>query len=95
MKPTSRFPWPNRPVDFVDEVVVGEFSPVCPDPAFRSDLKQRLLAAHPQMSERRNLWRTLTADPLRIWSMVATLPVILGIAAFLWRRSQRTVEQPA
>lgn len=77
------------------EITADNLPSVSLDPCFRSDLKQRLLAAHPELTERRSLWRSMTADPLRIWSVIATLPVIVGVVAFLWRRSQRTVQQPA
>lgn len=72
-----------------------DLPPVSPDPGFRADLKQRLLVAHPQLVVRRRLWRAITTNPLRIWSMAATLPVLVGIIAFFWHRSQRTAQQLA
>ncbi len=93
MNRTSRFPFWAGDVDL--SVVDSLVDAVPLDPKFRLDLKTRLLAAHPELVARRTLWHSLTADPLRIWSVIATLPVLVGIVALLWKRSQRTVEQPA
>ncbi|MCB0010188.1 MAG: hypothetical protein KDE04_27170, partial [Anaerolineales bacterium] len=82
MKTTIKFPWFRADAsDIGEEILTADQISICPDPTFRSDLKSKLLAAHPRLTERRNLWRTVTNDPLRIWSMIATLPVIVGIVA--------------
>lgn len=65
--------------------------PVTPAPQFRHQLKRELLAAHRQGAAQPITKGAQTFRAVVSWSMLATLPVLLGIGALLWRRSQRPV----
>lgn len=73
------------------EIFLGKFFPFMqPDPIFRERLKQALLAeqrrrlaqeaASPTPPEGGVSWR---------WSLAATVPLLIGVLAYLWRRHQR------
>jgi hypothetical protein len=68
-------------------------TPVFPDPQFRTDLKETLLAAHIQQGTRSNFFPPLTDYSLRPWQVIATVPVVVGVAALIWRYSQRSTGQ--
>lgn len=60
-----------------------------PDPAFRLNLKQALLIEHARQQENRFFFSDLK-DEHWSWQMAATVPVVVGLLAFLWRRHQRS-----
>lgn len=75
--------------DYLTQVII----PVTPDPQFRAELKTKLLIAHTQQGTRRGFFPPLTESPLRSWQVIATVPVVVGVAALIWRYSQRSAGQ--
>lgn len=61
-----------------------------PDPAFRQRLKLALTAAHQQKTAQHILFSTRGDIHLWTWPMLASVPVVLGIAALIWHRSHRS-----
>ncbi|MBX3000978.1 MAG: hypothetical protein KF893_20825 [Caldilineaceae bacterium] len=68
-------------------------TPVIPDPKFRAELKTTLLIGHAQQRTRRNFFPSMADYPLRSWQVIATVPVLVGVAALIWRYSQRATGQ--
>jgi hypothetical protein len=68
-------------------------TPVIPDPRFRAELKATLLVAHTQQRTRRNFFPSMADYSLRSWQVIATVPVLVGVAALIWRYSQRSAGQ--
>ena len=69
-------------------------TPALPDPHFRAELKATLLSAHARQGARRNFFPPIADSPLRSWQVIATVPVVVGVAALIWRYSQRSASQP-
>jgi hypothetical protein len=62
-----------------------------PSAEYRKQLKAALLAAHRQDATQRTLFRSIDDSPYVSWPLIATVPVLLGIAALLWRHTHRSV----
>jgi hypothetical protein len=91
-------------VHLIDEVEAVELTqlaedlaqlitPVIPDPRFRAELKATLLAVHTQQGTRRNFFPSMADYSVRSWQVIATVPVLVGVAALIWRYSQRSAGQ--
>jgi len=83
--------------------------PIPPAPLFRRELRQALLSAHRQQAAQRKLFahplferglvdrslleRMEINSPL-FWQIAAAVPVLIAVAALIWRFSRRPAEQP-
>ncbi len=75
---------------------------VLPSPTFRARLKQALLTEHrqrlaqrstvpvPQEGSNAPLLERGAFNASWRWSLAASVPLVIGVLAFLWRRSQRS-----
>lgn len=81
-------------VRFADDLA-HLIQPVLPDPAFRSQLKLTLIASHPQNTTRRLPFSTGPEAMLQPWQVIATVPVLVGVAALIWRYRPRSEAQPS
>lgn len=84
----------------VAAVVADAVHPVQPAPRFRRELKQALLATHRQQVAQRSIFEQAMfhraeGSSLRPWHVAATVPVLIGILALIWRRSRSTSNQAA
>lgn len=77
----------------VTEDLAQLIAPVLPDPHFRAELKVTLLAAHAEQGMRRPFFPSLADYPLRSWQVIATVPVVVGVVALIWRYAQRSAGQ--
>jgi hypothetical protein len=69
--------------------------PALPDPIFRAGLKLALITAHEQTTPWRIYFLIRSDSPLRPWQVIATVPVLVGVAALIWRYRQRSDAQPS
>jgi hypothetical protein len=63
---------------------------VKPSVEYRDQLKAALLATHRQDAAQRTLFQSVEDSPYVSWPLIATVPVLLGIAALLWRHTHRS-----
>lgn len=75
--------------------VADLLQPVAPNPLFRQQLKQALILAHRQRSARQFIFAYSSESSLWPWHVIATVPVLLGIAALIWRHTHRASTQAA
>jgi hypothetical protein len=82
--------------------------PIRPAPAFRRELRQALLSTHRQQAAQRRLFahplfergvidrslleRLEINSPL-FWQIAAAVPVLIAVAALIWRFSRRPVQE--
>lgn len=89
------------------EQVAYALRPVYPAPRFRRELRQALLAAHRQQAARRRIFahplferglvdrsllERLEINSPWFWQIAAAVPVLIAIAALLWRYAHRPGE---
>jgi len=90
------------------EYVAVAIHPAQPAPAFRRELRQALLSTHRQQAAQRRLFahplferglidrslleRMEINSPL-FWQIAAAVPVLIAVAALLWRFSRRPVPE--
>lgn len=83
--------------------------PAYPSPLFRQELRQALLSTHSQQAAQRRLFshplfeqgivdkswleRLEINSPL-FWQVAAAVPVLIAVAALIWRYTRRPAEQP-
>lgn len=80
-------------LDQLAEDLAQLITPVIPDPRFRAELKATLLAVHTPQGTRHNFFPSMADYSLRSWQVIATVPVLVGVAALIWRYSQRSAGQ--
>lgn len=93
----------GNPLSEGDLADLGEFAgelahliqPSLPDPIFRAGLKMALITAHEQNGAWRMRFRTRLDAPVQPWQVIATVPVLVGVAALIWRYHQRAEVQPS
>ncbi len=62
---------------------------------FRQQLKTALLAAHRQHAARHALFAAQPESAVWPWPVIASVPVVIGIAALIWHRTHRPATQTA
>lgn len=79
------------------ETLYHEIQPMTPSAVFRENLRLALMTAHRQRTAQHTLFPYVAEDEETLtwsWQLLATVPVLLGILAFIWRRTHRSAEQP-
>jgi hypothetical protein len=71
------------------QAIAREIQPITPSEEYRKQLKKALLAAHRQEAAQRTLFGSMESSPYVSWPLIASVPVVLGIAALLWRHTHR------